>query len=82
MQPVIGLVDAWGNQVSQAGVTVTAEIQSGTGTLSGTLSLVTDEEGLARYPDLAITGRLSGAHLLRFLSAGLEPAVSGTIMVF
>src|SRR5207249_4639682 len=53
-QPVIQLRDASGNPVSQAGVTVTAAIATGGGTLGGTLTATTTETGVATFTNLAI----------------------------
>src|SRR5439155_1352850 len=55
-QPVIQVRDASGNPVSQAGVTVTAAIATGSGTLGGTLTATTTETGVATFTNLAITG--------------------------
>src|SRR5205823_6326339 len=48
-QPVIQVRDASGNPVSQAGVTVTAAIATGGGTLGGTLTATTTETGVATF---------------------------------
>src|SRR5947208_2345735 len=55
-QPVVQLRDASGNPVSQTGVTVTAAIASGGGTLGGTLTATTNGSGVASFTNLAITG--------------------------
>ncbi len=75
-QPVIRLLNGAGTGVS--GVNVTASIFSGTGTLSGTLTVTTDAAGLATFPDLRIIG--SGNHSIRFVAAGAsQQLVSNTI---
>ncbi|HUG27874.1 MAG TPA: Ig-like domain-containing protein [Gemmatimonadales bacterium] len=77
-QPVIQLHDAQGNEARQAGVTVTAVIASGSGTLGGTSAIVTNAEGRAVFTDLAIIGPV-GTYTLRFEAAGLTPVTSGPI---
>src|SRR5439155_813885 len=77
-QPVVQLRDGAGNPVSQAGVTVTAAIATGGGTLSGTLTAATNGSGVASFTNLAITGT-TGDRTLSFSATALTPAVSGTI---
>ena len=52
-QPELQLRDAGGRDLKQAGVTITVGLASGTGTLSGTTSAVTDADGRAAFTDLA-----------------------------
>src|SRR5207248_2153332 len=77
-QPVVQLRDGAGNAVSQAGVTVTAAIATGGGTLGGTLTATTSGTGAATFTDLAISGTV-GNRTLRFSATGLTPVTSGTI---
>src|SRR5439155_93233 len=79
-QPVVQVRDASGNAVSQTGVTVTAAIATGGGTLSGTLTAATNGSGVASFTNLAITGT-TGDRTLSFSATALTPAVSGTITV-
>src|SRR5207248_814012 len=79
-QPVVQLRDAAGNAVSQAGVTVTAAIATGGGTLGGTLTAATSGTGVATFTNLSISGTI-GDRTLSFSATGLAPAVSGTITV-
>jgi alpha-tubulin suppressor-like RCC1 family protein len=79
-QPVVQLRDAQGEPVPQAGVTVTAVLASGGGTLGGTASVQTDLEGKASWTNLSISGS-AGPRTLRFEAAGLASALSGTIDV-
>ncbi|MFN2325196.1 MAG: beta strand repeat-containing protein [Gemmatimonadales bacterium] len=74
-QPVVQLRDAQGNDVRQAGVTVTAVLASGPGTLNGTTSTVTGSDGRAVFTNLAIVGSV-GSYSLQFTAAGLTPATS------
>ncbi len=78
-QPVVRIVDAIGNPVATSGISVTAAIASGSGSLQGTLSVSTDASGIARFTNLAITG--SGTHTLIFAASGLASVVSAPIAV-
>src|SRR5207249_1935596 len=79
-QPVIQVRDGSGNAVSQAGVTITAAIATGGGTLGGTLTATTTSGGTASFTNLSISGT-TGDRTLSFSATGLTPAVSGTITV-
>src|SRR5204863_316202 len=79
-QPVVQLRDASGNAVSQAQVTVTAAIATGTGTLGGTLTATTNGSGVASFTNLAITGA-AGDRTLTFSGTGLTSATSATITI-
>lgn len=79
-QPVLQLRDAAGNPVSQAGVSVTAVIASGGGSLGGTVTVDTDASGVATFTNLSITGS-AGDRTLGFSATGLTSATSGTISV-
>jgi len=79
-QPVLQLRDAGGNPVSQSGVTVTAAIASGGGTLGGTTTATTNASGVASFTDLSITGT-AGNRTLSFSSAGLSGATSAAISI-
>ena len=75
-QPVIQVQDAVGNPVAQAGIGVTVAITApGTGTLSGTMTVSTDNAGMAAYTNLAITGS-TGTRTLTFTASGLSSVVS------
>ncbi|MEX1198301.1 MAG: DUF6701 domain-containing protein [Pseudohongiellaceae bacterium] len=77
-QPVILVQDVYGNPVDS--VTVTASIASGTGTLSGTLTAVYDNNtGEASFDDLAITG--NGIHTLNFTASGWQAVESDDVNV-
>jgi adhesin/invasin len=79
-QPVVQLQDEFGNDVSQAGVNVTATIFSGGGTLNGTRTIATDVTGAARFADLAITGTV-GDRTLIFTAGGFVSAESDLITI-
>ncbi len=79
-QPVVRLEDAAGNPVAQSGITVTASIASGGGTLGGTLTAVTNGSGTATFTNLAITGTV-GPRTLGFGASGLAGVTSGTVTV-
>jgi hypothetical protein len=78
-QPVIQLRDSGGNDVTTAGIGITAEIASGSGTIGGTTGATTAGDGKATFTDLSITG--SGAHTIRFRATGLTAAISVQITV-
>src|SRR5882762_2125041 len=77
-QPVVQLQDAAGNPVSQAGVTVTATIATGTGSLGGAATASTNASGVATFTNLSISGP-AGSYTLSFGATGLTPATSATI---
>jgi adhesin/invasin len=78
-QPVLQLEDAQDNPVSQNGVPVTASIASGGGSLGGsTVTVNTNVNGVATFPDLEITGTI-GNRTLSFSSPGLGGATSSII---
>jgi adhesin/invasin len=77
-QPVVELRDQYGNPSPQAGVTITAAIDSGGGTLGGTTSVPTDAAGAAAFTNLSITGQV-GQRILSFSAAGVAPLKSGPL---
>src|SRR5207237_617062 len=79
-QPVIQVRDASGNPVNQAGVTVTAAIATGGGTLGGTLTATTLGTGVASFTNLAISGT-AGDRTLSFSATGLTGANSAAITI-
>jgi hypothetical protein len=79
-QPVVEIRDAEGNPVPQSNFAVSAAIQSGGGTLGGTVTVLTDESGHASFTNLSIGGA-PGVRTLRFSSASLGQAVSEGITV-
>ncbi len=76
-QPVVQIGDANGQLVPMS-ATVTASIQNGSGTLSGTTA-VTAVNGVATFANLAITG--SGSFTLHFFASGLTPVTSNYLGV-
>jgi hypothetical protein len=79
-QPVVQLRDASNNAVAKSGVSVTASILSGGGTLGGTTTVTTNASGVATFTNLAITGT-AGSRTLSFTSSGLASATSSAISV-
>ncbi len=77
--PVVRLLDASGNGVGRSGVPITVSL-TGAGTLSGTLTVMTDGSGKATFNDLAI-GDATGEVTLLFASDGLQSVASRTISV-
>lgn len=82
-QPIIQLRDANGNAVSQSGISVTAAVNTGTGTgvLSGTTTLPTAANGTVIFTNLKINK--AGDYTLIFTSTSpsLTPAISITITI-
>ncbi len=76
-QPVLQLRDAFGNGVSQAGVSVTATASIG-GSLAGTSTLSTNASGQASFTNLVLNGLL-GSYTITFSSSGLTGATSSSI---
>ena len=74
-QPVVQLQDANSNAVATAGVTVTAGISAGGGTLQGTVDAATNAQGRATWTNLAIAGT-AGARTLNFTSSILTAVTS------
>ena len=79
-QPVIQVRDAAGNPVPASGVTVTAAIANGGGSLFGTTSRTTDANGRATFTDLGITGAI-GMHRLIFAASGFTSVTSAPVTV-
>ena len=76
-QPVIALLDAFGNAAPQGGVPVGVALQSGGGALTGTLVAATNAQGQAAFTNLKIDG-IVGQRQLAFTSAGLT-STSATV---
>ncbi|MDH5550008.1 MAG: Ig-like domain repeat protein, partial [Gemmatimonadota bacterium] len=79
-QPAVQLRDASGNVVAQAGVTVTASIATGGGTLGGTPSATTNSSGVAAFTDLRISGSV-GDRTLGLSAAGLLGVTTDAITI-
>jgi len=79
-QPVIQLQDGSSNPVSQPGVSVSVVIISGSGTLGGTTTAVTNGSGQAVFTNLQITG-LTGNRTLLFAASGFSTATSNAVNV-
>jgi uncharacterized repeat protein (TIGR02543 family) len=75
----IQLRDGLGNNVSSAGVSVTLALSSGTGTLNGTLTQLTNASGLATFNNLSIT--VAGSKALTASSSGLTSAISNSFTI-
>ncbi|MEP6688146.1 MAG: invasin domain 3-containing protein [Gemmatimonadales bacterium] len=79
-QPVLQLQDLAGTPLAREGVSVTVQIASGPGSLSGTTSRLTDAAGNVAFTDLTIAGA-PGARTLIFASSGYAPATSTPISI-
>ncbi|MFI5372521.1 MAG: hypothetical protein ACHQ52_13260 [Candidatus Eisenbacteria bacterium] len=78
-QPIVELLDLLDRPLAQSGVSVTASILSGTGTLGGNLTVTTDGQGHAVFSGLSITG--AGNFTLTFSSPGLTSVNSALLSV-
>jgi hypothetical protein len=79
-QPVVRLLDQYGNNVLQPGLAVTAAIATGGPSLLGTTTVNTDANGTATFTNLAIGG-VTGSRTLVFSAIGLTSATSSAISV-
>jgi len=77
--PVVQLQTADGTPVAQAGVDVAAAVEGG-GTLSGTTTATTDDQGLATFDGLVVSA-LAGEHTLLFTANGLTEVRSNPISI-
>src|SRR5207237_5916217 len=80
-QPVLQIQDANGNPVSTQGVSVTAAIATGPaggGASLASFTATSDNNGVATFTGLAISGQVGG-YTLTFTAPNLAPATSGTI---
>ena len=78
-QPVVRLLDAWDNLELKSGITVTATLNSGIGSLRGDRTENTNSQGVADFDDLEIQG--VGTFTIRFSATGLTSVVSAAITV-
>ncbi|MBK8004502.1 MAG: hypothetical protein IPK12_11345, partial [Gemmatimonadetes bacterium] len=77
-QPVVRLEDANGNPVAQAGLTITASITAGSGSLANAQAL-TDAQGVASFSGLTLSGS-AGSFTLSFGSGSLTPVTAGVTL--
>ena len=75
----VELQDALGNIVSQSGVQIVMELNTGTGILTGTKTRTTNLAGLATFANLSIDS--AGVKRLRARSGTLTPAVSDSFAI-
>lgn len=74
----IQLKDSFGYDVKQAGITITASMETGPGALVGTLTATTDVNGLATFSNLSF--EVGGNHQIRFSNSSLDAAISTTVV--
>jgi adhesin/invasin len=79
-QPVLQLQDPGGTPLAREGVTVSVQIASGPGSLTGTTSRTTDAGGSVAFTDLVIAGA-PGARTLIFAASGYASATSTPISI-
>jgi hypothetical protein len=75
---LVQLRDGSNNAVQESNVLVQVTIESGNGTLLGTLTALTDANGVATFNNLRIAG--NGDHVLRFNSDGIDFTVSQPVV--
>ena len=73
-QPVVRVEDGSGNPIE--GVTVTAAIADGSGTLEGTTTAISGSDGVAAFGDLSVAGQ--GNHTIQFTGSDAS-STSATI---
>lgn len=78
--PAVQLRTADGAELHTPGVVVSVTISPGGGTLSGTMTRPTDDNGRAEFPDLAISGD-PGSRTLAFSATGYGSVTSSPIEV-
>ncbi len=77
-QPEVQLLKADGKPLEHSGVTVTASLLTGSGSLTGPVAIATDDKGRAKFHDLAIDGP-KGDYTIRFSADGFTPVTSVSI---
>jgi hypothetical protein len=78
IQPVIEIVDAGGNFVSEQGVVVTASLASGNGSIVGPSA--TSVDGVATFNSLSMFGSV-GSYTATFTASGLVSATSSAFQL-
>lgn len=78
-QPSVRLQDADSVNVAESGVSVTVSKGSGTGTIGGTLTAVTNANGVATFTNVEFVG--TGAHTCAFAASGLTGVTSASFDV-
>ena len=79
-QPEVQIRDEKGKDIKSSGVRVTAAVASGTGSLGGVTTRLTDSRGRAEFRDLRIDAG-TGAHVLIFAANGYTSTTSRAIDV-
>lgn len=74
----VQLRDRLGLPVLQSGITITASMESGPGALLGTLTALTDSNGIATFSNLSF--EIGGDHTIRFSNSSLDAAISANIV--
>jgi hypothetical protein len=77
--PAVRLRDAAGNNVSQAGVSISAAVTGGGASLIGTTGVATNGSGVSTFTGLGIDG--GGTFTITFGAGGLTSVVSSSVAV-
>jgi hypothetical protein len=73
----IQIADSFGDDVAQAGIEITASMETGPGALLGTLTATTNASGIATFTDL--TFEVGGDHTIRFSNSSLDSAITANV---
>lgn len=73
----VELQDQFGYVVRQAGIEITASMETGPGNLQGTLTALTNADGVATFSNLSF--EVGGNHKIRFSNSSLDAGVSNNI---
>lgn len=74
----VRLLNSFNQPVLQSNVAVTVTVETGNGTISGTVTRYTDANGVAHFDDLSLSG--NNTHTVRFGSSSLTDVVSDPIV--
>jgi hypothetical protein len=74
----VRLEDRLGLPVEQAGITITASMETGPGNLLGTLTATTNATGIATFSTLSF--EVGGDHQIRFSNSSLDAAITSNII--
>ena len=73
----VRLQDRFGFPVMQAGIEITASMETGPGNLLGTLTALTNASGVSTFSNLSF--EVGGDHRIRFSNSSLEAAITANI---
>jgi hypothetical protein len=74
----VQLLNADGKPLERSGVTVTASLVTGSGSLTGSVAMATDDRGRVKFQDLGIDGP-PGDYVIRFSAEGFTSVTADSI---